>query len=85
MLAAAEPGGLMHAPDTYLEKLIVGPGGRQGLITDPVATTLSMSPSALGRKVWDITVVILDRPRTSSSSPMSARPARESSSSATAT
>ena len=25
VLAAAEPGGLMHAPDTYLEKLIVGP------------------------------------------------------------
>jgi fructose-1,6-bisphosphatase II len=64
VLAAAEPGGLMHAPDTYLEKLIVGPGvaGRVS-ITDPVATTLANIADALGRQVWDITVVILERPR----------------------
>jgi fructose-1,6-bisphosphatase II len=64
VLAAAEPGGLMHAPDTYLEKLIVGPGvaGRVS-ITDPVATTLGNIAQALGRQVWDITVVILERPR----------------------
>jgi len=64
VLAAAEPGGLMHAPDTYLDKLIVGPGaaGRVSL-DDPVETTLQTIADALGRKVWDITVVILDRPR----------------------
>ncbi len=64
VLAAAEPGGLMHAPDTYLEKLIVGPGaaGRVSL-DDPVEVTLTTIADALGRKVWDITVVILDRPR----------------------
>jgi fructose-1,6-bisphosphatase II len=64
VLAAAEPGGLMHAPDTYLEKLIVGPAavGRVD-INDPVAKTLASIADSLGRSIWDITVVILDRPR----------------------
>ncbi len=64
VLAAAEPGGLMHAPDTYLEKLIVGPAAAgQVSIEDPVDKTLNTIAECLGRKVWDITVVILDRPR----------------------
>ncbi len=64
VLAAAEPGGLMHAPDTYLEKLIVGPQAAGHVsITDPVAVTLSTIAERLGRSVWDITVIILDRPR----------------------
>ncbi len=64
VLAAAEPGGLMHAPDTYLEKLIVGPQAAGHVsITDPVATTLATIADRLGRKVWDITVIILERPR----------------------
>ena len=64
VLAAAEPGGLMHAPDTYLEKLIVGPmvAGHVNN-NDPVAHTLHTIAEKLGRSVWDITVVILDRPR----------------------
>jgi fructose-1,6-bisphosphatase II len=64
VLAASEPGGLMHAPDTYLEKLIVGPmvAGHVS-ITDPVSRTLATIAEALRRNVWDITVVILDRPR----------------------
>ena len=64
VLAAAEPGGLMHAPDTYLQKLIVGPQvAGQVSIDDPVEQTLATIADRLGRKVWDITVVILDRPR----------------------
>jgi fructose-1,6-bisphosphatase II len=64
VLAAAEPGGLMHAPDTYLEKLIVGPTAvGQVSIHDPVDKTLRAIADSLGRSVWDITVVILDRPR----------------------
>src|SRR6187397_932307 len=64
VLAAAEPGGLMHAPDTYLQKLIVGPQAAGKVsIDDPVETTLTTIAESLGRKVWDITVVILDRPR----------------------
>jgi fructose-1,6-bisphosphatase II len=64
VLAAAEPGGLMHAPDTYLEKLIVGPAvAGKVSIDDPVAKTIATIADSLGRNVWDITVVILDRPR----------------------
>ena len=52
-------------PDTYLEKLCVGPVvGRPGRSSDcTVARTSAASPSALRRQVTDITVVILDRPR----------------------
>jgi fructose-1,6-bisphosphatase II len=64
VLAASEPGGLMHAPDTYLQKLIVGPAAAGKVsIDDPVEKTLTTVAEALGRNVWDITVVILDRPR----------------------
>jgi len=64
VMAAAEPGGLMHAPDTYLRKLVVGPqvAGHVS-INDPVETTIQKIAERLGRNVWDITVVILDRPR----------------------
>jgi fructose-1,6-bisphosphatase II len=64
VMAAAEPGGLMHAPDTYLRKLIVGPqvAGHVS-INDPAETTIRTIARVLGRDVWDITVVILDRPR----------------------
>jgi fructose-1,6-bisphosphatase II len=64
VLAAAEPGGLMHAPDTYLRKLIVGPNVAGYVsLDDPVAKTIRTIADSLGRNVWDITVVILDRPR----------------------
>jgi fructose-1,6-bisphosphatase II len=64
VLAAAEPGGLMHGPDTYLQKLVVGPAAAGHVnINDPVETTLRIIAERLGRSVWDITVVILDRPR----------------------
>ena len=64
VLAASEPGGLMHAPDTYLEKLIVGPmvAGHVN-INDPVSQTLGTIAERLSRNVWDLTIVILDRPR----------------------
>ncbi len=64
VLAAAEPGGLMHAPDTYMRKLVVGPqvAGHVSL-DDPVDKTIRTIAERLGRGPWDITVVILDRPR----------------------
>lgn len=64
VLAAAEPGGLMHAPDTYLQKLIVGPAaaGRVS-INDPPARTLNTIAEVLGRSIVDITVIILERDR----------------------
>jgi fructose-1,6-bisphosphatase II len=59
VLAAAEPGGLMHA-----RKLIVGPqvAGHVSIL-DPAGVTIGKIAERLGRAVFDITVVILDRPR----------------------
>jgi len=64
VLAASETGGLTHAPDTYMEKLCVGPvvAGRVDIRESPTEN-LGRIAEALGRKVGDITVVILDRPR----------------------
>ena len=64
VLAASEKGGLVNAPDTYLEKLCVGPvvAGKVD-IRDSPTDNLRRIAEALGRRVNDITVVILDRPR----------------------
>jgi fructose-1,6-bisphosphatase II len=64
VLAASEEGGLTHAPDTYLEKLCVGPvvAGKVDIRESPTEN-LHRIADALGRKVNDITVVILERPR----------------------
>jgi fructose-1,6-bisphosphatase II len=64
VLAASERGGLTHAPDTYLEKLAVGPVAAGCVdITAPPAENCHRIAEALRRKVSDITVIILDRPR----------------------
>jgi fructose-1,6-bisphosphatase II len=64
VLAASEAGGLVHAPDTYLDKLCVGPPAA-GTVDIRVSPTENVGriADALGRKVGDITVIILDRPR----------------------
>ena len=64
VLAASEKGGLIHAPDTYLEKLCVGPvvAGKVDIRESPTEN-LGRIAEALGRRVMDITVVILERPR----------------------
>jgi fructose-1,6-bisphosphatase II len=64
VLAASEKGGLTHAPDTYLEKLCVGPvvAGKVDIRESPTENIRRIA-EALGRRVNDITVVILDRPR----------------------
>jgi len=64
VLAASERGGLTHAPDTYLEKLAVGPVAAGCVdITRPAAENCHRIAEALRRKVSDITVIILERPR----------------------
>ena len=64
VLAASERGGLTHAPDTYLDKLAVGPIAAGCVdITRPPAENCHRIADALRRKVTDITVIILDRPR----------------------
>jgi len=64
VLAASDRGGLLNAPDCYMEKLCVGPvvAGKVD-ITAPAAENLRRIAAALGRGVNDITVVILERPR----------------------
>jgi fructose-1,6-bisphosphatase II len=64
VIAASERGGLLNAPDCYMEKLCVGPvvAGRVDIAAPP-AENLARIAAALGRGVNDITVVILDRPR----------------------
>lgn len=64
VLAAAEHGGLLHAPDLYMEKLIVGPSSRDAVDLDaPVKYNLWAIAKSIGRKVEDLVVIVLDRPR----------------------
>ena len=64
VLAASEKGGLLHAPDIYMEKLIVGPSSRDVVDLDaPVRFNLRAIAQALGRRVQDLVVIVLDRPR----------------------
>jgi fructose-1,6-bisphosphatase class II len=64
VLAAADKGGLLHAPDLYMEKIVVGPEAKHAVFIDaPVAHNLRGIAKALGRRVEDLVVVVLDRPR----------------------
>jgi fructose-1,6-bisphosphatase II len=64
VLAAAEPGGLLHAPDTYMDKIVVGPPAKGQVDLDrPVAENLKIIAKSLDRDIADLTVVVLDRPR----------------------
>ena len=64
VLAASTGGGLLHAPDLYMEKLVVGPTSKDKVDLDkPVAENLRNIADALGRKVQDLVVVVLDRER----------------------
>src|SRR5689334_25330730 len=64
VLAASEKGGLLHAPDLYMEKLVVGPTSKHLVDIDaPVRENLRAIARSLGRQVDELTVVVLDRPR----------------------
>ncbi|HXH06306.1 MAG TPA: class II fructose-bisphosphatase [Vicinamibacterales bacterium] len=64
VLAASSRGGLLHAPDLYMEKLVVGPSSKEVVDLDaPVAVNLRGIARALERRVEDLVVVVLDRPR----------------------
>jgi fructose-1,6-bisphosphatase class II len=64
VLAASEHGGLLHAPDLYMEKLVVGPSSRDVVDLDaPVRFNLRAIAQSLGRRVEDLVVIVLDRPR----------------------
>jgi fructose-1,6-bisphosphatase class II len=64
VLAASEKGGLLHAPDIYMDKLVVGPSCKgQVDLNAPVADNLAAIAKALDRGVEDLVVIVLDRPR----------------------
>jgi len=64
VIAVANKGNLLHAPDMYMEKLAVGPAlaGKLSLI-DPIDVTLRKASQLLSKPLHELTVTILDRTR----------------------
>jgi len=64
VIAASDQGGLLHAPDCYMEKIIVGSSSRGAIDIDaPVKQNLKAIAKRLDRGVDDLVVIVLDRPR----------------------
>ena len=64
VLAAAERGGLLYAPDVYMDKIVVGPTAKGCVHLDaPVAENLRNIAQAFERDVEELTVVVLERDR----------------------
>jgi len=63
-IAMAPPGGFLHAPDMYMDKIITGPAGKGVVHIDKSASENALNLArAKGCDVQDITVVLLNRPR----------------------
>ena len=65
VIAMGPRGSMLHAPDVYMDKLAIGPGFSEGLVSldMPPATRVSALATEKGCKPEDITVCILERPR----------------------
>ncbi len=64
VLAAAERGGLLNAPDIYMDKIVVGPSCRGAIDIDaPVKQNLKAIARSLNRDIEDLTIMCLDRSR----------------------
>jgi len=64
VIAMGPAGSLLRAPDTYMQKIAVGPVARGAIdLLRPPRENLLAVARALGKRVEDLTVVILDRPR----------------------
>jgi fructose-1,6-bisphosphatase II len=64
VLAASEKGGLLHAPDCYMEKIVVGPSCKNAVELDaPVIDNLRNIARRMHRGVDDLVIMVLDRPR----------------------
>jgi fructose-1,6-bisphosphatase class II len=64
VLAASEKGGLLHAPDLYMDKIVVGPSCKGAVDLDaPVVDNIRAIARRLSRDKEDLVVVVLDRPR----------------------
>ncbi len=64
VIAIAEQGSFLHSPDTYMDKIAVGPEGKGIIDLDKSPTeNLKLLAEAKGSRVEELTVVILYRPR----------------------
>ena len=64
VIAVAESGNFLHAPDTYMDKIAVGPKAVGKIdIMAPPADNIKAVALALGKDIRDVTVIVLDRPR----------------------
>ena len=64
VMAIAEKGGLLHAPDMYMEKLCVGPRGAGAIdITKSLTENIKNVAAKMNRNVDEITLVMLERER----------------------
>ncbi|QMU57150.1 MAG: class II fructose-bisphosphatase [Boseongicola sp.] len=65
VIAMGPRGTMLHAPDTYMDKLAIGPGYRRGVVTMDMspAERVSALAAAKGCSTEDITVCVLERPR----------------------
>lgn len=64
VIAVAEKGNFLHAPDTYMDKIACGPAARGSIDIDKTPTeNIHRVAECLRKPVNDVTVVILDRPR----------------------
>ena len=65
VMAMAEPGTMLNAPDTYMDKIAIGPGFKDGLIdldAEP-GDNINAMARAKGERPQDITALVMDRPR----------------------
>lgn len=64
VMAAGEKGSLLHAPDTYMNKIAVGPNAKHVIdLEAPTKTNIQKVAKALSKKVDELTIVVLDRAR----------------------
>jgi len=65
VIAMGPRGSMLHAPDVYMDKLAIGPGYREGVVTLDMSPSerVSALASAKGCSTNDITVCVLERPR----------------------
>src|SRR6201991_3698253 len=65
VMAMAEPGTMLNAPDTYMDKIAVGPGYAEGLVdldAEP-GDNINAMAKAKGVRPQDVTALVMDRPR----------------------
>lgn len=65
VMAMAEPGTMLNAPDTYMDKIAIGPGFKDGLVdldAEP-GDNINAIAKAKGLKPHEVTALVMDRPR----------------------